>query len=188
MNLKYNLYLAKYLIDIIPKFIHNIKITNESHIILEINNINNFYYLFFFLKNNSILNYQLLMDMCCIHYLKSEYIIIYNCLNIISNHRIFVKIRIFHHYAKLPTISFYYKSAGWLEREVCDMFGIKFAGHIDLRRILTDYGFRGQPLRKTFPLIGFIEIRYDYAKKYLVYEPIEFSQTFRNFENFNPWG
>ena len=188
MNLKYNLYLAKYLIDTIPRVLSKIKITNTNHMIIEIRSINDLFFVCFFLKHHSILKYKMLMDMCCIHYLKSEYHIVYNFLNLKTNHRIFVKVKVFNHYASLPTISFYYKSAGWLEREICDMFGIKFSGHVDLRRILTDYGFRGQPLRKTFPLIGYIEVRYDYAKKYLVYEPIEFSQTFRNFENFNPWG
>lgn len=185
--LKYNLYLAKYLSDLIPKFINKIRIINTTHIIIEISSITYFEYFFFFLKNNSILNYKVLMDMCCVHYLNSNYEIIYNCLSLFMNHRIFIKIKVFNHYERLPSLIFLYKSAGWLEREVHDMFGLGFIGNPDLRRLLTDYGFRGQPLKKTFPLVGFIEIRYDYAKKYIVYEPIEFSQNFRNFENFNPW-
>jgi NADH:ubiquinone oxidoreductase subunit C len=80
-----------------------------------------------------------------------------------------------------------YKSANWLEREVWDLFGVFFSNHPDLRRILTDYGFEGFPLRKDFPLVGFVEVRYDDEKKSIVYEPLSFSQEYRTFAFNSPW-
>ncbi len=80
-----------------------------------------------------------------------------------------------------------YPGAGWFEREAYDMYGILFSGHPDLRRLLTDYGFEGHPLRKDFPLTGFVEVRYDDERKRVVYEPVELKQEFRNFDFLSPW-
>lgn len=87
----------------------------------------------------------------------------------------------------VPSVASIFGSANWFEREVWDMYGIYFEGHPDLRRILTDYGFQGHPLRKDFPLSGFVECRYDPSKKRVVTEPIELTQEFRQFDALSPW-
>ena len=87
----------------------------------------------------------------------------------------------------VPSIAGIFSSANWLEREVWDMYGVYFAGHPDLRRILTDYGFQGHPMRKDFPLSGFVECRYDASKKRVVTEPVELAQEFRAFDFLSPW-
>lgn len=87
----------------------------------------------------------------------------------------------------VPSIIEVFPAANWYEREAYDLFGILFAGHPDLRRILTDYGFTGYPLRKDFPLTGFVEVRYDDAQKRVVYEPVKLTQEFRNFDFLSPW-
>ena len=88
---------------------------------------------------------------------------------------------------EVPSITDIYASSDWYEREVFDMYGIKFSGHRDLRRILTDYGFRGHPLRKDFPLTGYNEVRYDEVRKRVVYEPVSLQQEFRNLDFSSPW-
>ncbi len=87
----------------------------------------------------------------------------------------------------VPSIVGIHSSANWFEREVFDMYGIYFSGHPDLRRILTDYGFSGHPLRKDFPTTGYLEVRYDEAKKQVVYEPTKLSQEYRQFDFLSPW-
>ena len=87
----------------------------------------------------------------------------------------------------MPSATAVFSSAGWYEREVWDLFGIYFAGHPDLRRILTDYGFEGHPLRKDFPLTGYVEVRYDEDQKRVVYEPVKLKQEFRSFDFLSPW-
>ena len=87
----------------------------------------------------------------------------------------------------IPTVTGIYNSANWYEREAWDLFGIAFADHPDLRRILTDYNFDGHPLRKDFPLTGYVEVRYDDEQKRVVYEPVKLSQNFRNFDFLSPW-
>lgn len=184
---KYNIYLIKYLVDCFPAYFSRFEINSLFQLTIHLENCENLHPVLFILKKNTLLNYELLVDICCVHYLNIEYELIYILLNIQNGHRIFIKIKTNHNFANISSVSNLYNSANWLEREVCDMFGLRFTGHKDLRRILTDYGFRGQPLRKDYPLCGFVEVRYDDSKKYLVYEPIELSQNFRNYDGLNPW-
>ncbi len=112
--------------------------------------------------------------------------IVYNLLSIRLNARIRVKVKTDED-TPVPSVVKQFSSAIWLEREVWDMYGIVFDGNDDLRRILTDYGFEGHPLRKDFPLTGYVEMRYDETLKRVVYEPVQLPQDFRVFENLSPW-
>ncbi len=111
---------------------------------------------------------------------------VYNLLSLKHNQRIRVKLDTDED-TPVPTVTGLFSSAGWFEREVWDMFGVVFSDHPDLRRILTDYGFEGHPLRKDFPLTGFVERRYDDEQKRVVYEPVKLTQDFRNFDFLSPW-
>jgi NADH-quinone oxidoreductase subunit C len=112
--------------------------------------------------------------------------IVYHFLSMYQNHRIRVKLGV-RETEMVPSIHAVHPSANWFEREVFDMFGILFSGHPDLRRILTDYGFRGHPLRKDFPTTGYTEVRYDEAQKRVVYEPVSLVQEYRQFDFLSPW-
>ena len=112
--------------------------------------------------------------------------VVYHFLSMYQNHRIRLKCAI-REEESVPSITDVHKSAGWFEREVFDMFGILFSGHPDLRRILTDYGFRGHPLRKDFPTTGYVEVRYDEVEKRVVYEPVTLVQEYRQFDFMSPW-
>ena len=138
-----------------------------------------------YLKTHSNLRYESLIDITCVDYLNRSFRfdIVYNFLSYKLNHRLRIK-TFSSELSFVESLTKVYKSANWLEREVWDLFGVFFSNHPDLRRILTDYGFEGFPLRKDFPLVGFVEVRYDDEKKYVVYEPLEISQEYRAF-NFN---
>lgn len=112
--------------------------------------------------------------------------VVYNLLSLRHNRRARVKVQT-DESSLVPTVTGVYKSAGWFEREVWDLFGVRFSGHPDLRRILTDYGFEGHPLRKDFPLTGYVEVRYDSEQRRVVYEPVKLPQDFRNFDFLSPW-
>ncbi len=112
--------------------------------------------------------------------------LIYHFLSMYKNQRIRVKAMVAEG-AMAPTLTTIHPTANWFEREVFDMFGIIFAGHPDMRRILTDYGFRGYPLRKDFPTTGYTEVRYDEAEKRVVYEPVKLVQDYRQFDFMSPW-
>jgi len=189
MSLKYSILILRYLINCFPGFIENSKLINNNQLLLDLKSKKDLFVFMYFLNKNTLLNYKILVDMCGVHYLqtKVKYEIVYNLLNIKTNHRLFIKVKLDQDYDSIMSMTKLYDSANWLEREVFDMFGLKFINHPDLRRILTDYGFRGHPLKKNFPLSGYIEVRYDDSKKHLVYEPVEFAQNFRNFDIFNPW-
>jgi NADH-quinone oxidoreductase subunit C len=112
--------------------------------------------------------------------------VVYHFLSMYQNHRIRVKLAV-RETDMVPSIHEIHPSANWFEREVFDMFGILFSGHPDLRRILTDYGFRGYPLRKDFPTTGYTEVRYDAVQKRVVYEPVSLVQEYRQFDFLSPW-
>lgn len=136
-----------------------------------------------FLKYHTAAEYTMVADITAVDYPTRDqrFEVVYNLLSVRHNSRIRVKT-----YADeatpVPSITSLYDGANWYEREVYDLFGVFFVGHPDLRRIMTDYGFDGHPLRKDFPLTGYTEIRYDEEKKRIVVEPLELTQAFRNFE------
>jgi len=112
--------------------------------------------------------------------------VVYHLLSMYQNHRICLRVAV-REDEMVPSITPVHPSANWFEREVFDMFGILFSGHPDLRRILTDYGFRGHPLRKDFPTTGYAECRYDEVEKRVVYEPVSLVQEYRQFDFMSPW-
>lgn len=132
--------------------------------------------------------YEMLMDLCGADFpaRPERFEIIYNLLSLSKNRRLRLKVTTDEN-TPVPTVVGVYSTAGWFERECWDLFGVKFAGHPDLRRILTDYGFEGHPLRKDFPLTGYVEVRYDDALKRVVYEPLQLPQDYRNFDFMSPW-
>ena len=152
----------------------------------------NFLNLFTFLKYNLVLNFMQLLDIVIVDKLEmtlekgKRFNFIYVLLSLNNNFRIFISgfLALFE---ALPSVCSLYMSADWLEREIWDMFGIFFVNHPNLRRILTDYGFVGFPLRKDFPLSGYVEIRYDELSKSIVLEPLELTQEFRFFKLENTW-
>lgn len=141
-----------------------------------------------FLKKNSECQFTTLVDITAVDYpgRKKRFDVVYHLLSMNLNQRVRVKVYLAED-EMVPTLVNLFPSANWFEREVFDMYGIPFAGHPDLRRILTDYGFKGHPLRKDFPLTGFNEVRYDEVQKKVVYEPVELVQEFRDFDFESPW-
>jgi NADH-quinone oxidoreductase subunit C len=132
--------------------------------------------------------YQQLMEIAGVDYPSraERFEVVYMLLSLTKNHRILVKVRAAED-TPVPTVTTLWPVAGWLEREVFDMYGVVFDGNTDLRRILTDYGFEGHPQRKDFPLTGYQELRYSEEDKRVVYEPVELAQDFRTFEFMSPW-
>lgn len=141
-----------------------------------------------FLKTDPQCEFQQLVDICGADYPDREdrFDVVYNLLSLKLNQRVRIKIMTPEN-MPVDTVTDIYSTAGWFEREVWDLFGIHFTGHPDMRRILTDYGFEGHPLRKDFPLTGFVELRYDETEKRIVYEPVKLVQDFRNFDFISPW-
>jgi len=129
-----------------------------------------------------------LMDICGADYPEraERFEVIYNLLSLKHNWRIRVKVET-DETSPVPSVTSLYSAAGWFERECWDLYGVAFSDNPDLRRILTDYGFEGHPLRKDFPLTGFVECRYDDEQKRVVYEPVKLVQDFRNFDFMSPW-
>ena len=141
-----------------------------------------------FLKSNDLCKFRQLIDIAGIDYPEEEkrFKLIYLLLSHENNLRIKISIN-FEMTKQIPSITKIFPSANWMEREVFDMYGIKFKNHPDLRRILTDYNFKGHPLRKDFPLTGFNEVRYSEKEKKVVYEPVKLEQNYRNFDFSSPW-
>lgn len=140
------------------------------------------------LRDDVVTHFRQLVDITAVDYPAREqrFEVVYNLLSLSQNTRLRIKVATDEH-TPVDSVTGVFSSAGWLEREVWDMYGIVFTGHPDLRRVLTDYGFEGHPLRKDFPLSGFVEVRYDEEAARVVYEPVSFQQDFRVFENLSPW-
>jgi NADH-quinone oxidoreductase subunit C len=140
------------------------------------------------LRDTPGLEYQQLMEIAGVDYPDNpeRFEVNYHLLSLTRNRRIRIKVRT-DEVTPVPTVTTLWPVAGWLEREVFDLYGVTFAGNSDLRRILTDYGFEGHPLRKDFPLTGYTEMRYSEAEKRVVYEPVSLSQDFRAFDFLTPW-
>jgi NADH-quinone oxidoreductase subunit C len=141
-----------------------------------------------FLRTDSACRFSSLVDITAIDHPEraQRFDVVYHFLSMYQNHRIRLKAAVDED-EMVPSIHTIHPSANWFEREVFDMFGILFSGHPDLRRILTDYGFRGHPLRKDFPTTGYTEVRYDEAQKRVVYEPVKLVQEYRQFDFMSPW-
>lgn len=147
-----------------------------------LNHRKNLLLVLFFLRDHTNCQYKVLSDLTAVDYpfKLNRFEVVYQLVSVRYNHRLILKCSV-ECTSSLPSITQVFSAANWYEREVFDMFGIFFSNHPDLRRILTDYGFEGNPLRKDFPLSGYTETRYDFEKKRIVCEPLEFSQDFRGF-------
>ena len=132
--------------------------------------------------------YQQLMEMAGVDYpdRAERFEVVYMLLSVTKNHRLLVKVNAAEN-TPVPTVTTLWPNAGWLEREVFDMYGVIFDGNKDLRRILTDYGFEGHPFRKDFPLTGYVELRYSQEQGRVVYEPVKLNQDLRQFDFMSPW-
>lgn len=141
-----------------------------------------------FLKTNQTCAFSTLVDITAVDYPEraKRFDVVYHLLSMYQNHRIRLRLAC-REEDMVQSITEVYPAANWFEREVFDMFGILFSGHPDLRRILTDYGFRGHPLRKDFPTTGYTEVRYDEVQKRVVYEPVSLVQEYRQFDFMSPW-
>lgn len=141
-----------------------------------------------FLRTDTTCRFSSLVDITAVDYPQrpERFDMVYHFLSMYRNQRIRVKVAV-REDDLVPSLIDIHPSANWFEREVFDMFGILFSGHPDLRRLLTDYGFRGHPLRKDFPTTGYVEVRYDEVQKRVVYEPVRLVQEYRQFDFMSPW-
>ncbi|HEX5079468.1 MAG TPA: NADH-quinone oxidoreductase subunit C [Geminicoccaceae bacterium] len=141
-----------------------------------------------YLRDEPNCQFKLLLDVCGVDYPEREerFEVVYHLLSPRQNQRIRVKLRT-GETAPVPSVTGVFASAMWYEREAWDMFGIYFSDHPDLRRLLTDYGFEGHPLRKDFPQTGYVEVRYDDEQKRVVYEPVRLREEWRSFDFLSPW-
>ncbi|MEP4197370.1 MAG: NADH-quinone oxidoreductase subunit C [Aliishimia sp.] len=141
-----------------------------------------------FLKTDPNCKFSTLIDITAVDYpgRAKRFDVVFHFLSMYQNHRIRLRVAV-REDDLVPSITSVHPSANWFEREIFDMFGILFSGHPDLRRLLTDYGFRGFPLRKDFPTTGYTEVRYDEVQKRVVYEPVSLVQEYRQFDFMSPW-
>ena len=141
-----------------------------------------------FVRDDANCLMKICADVCGVDYPEREqrFEVVYNLLNMKHNLRLRLKVKTDED-TQVPSVSGIWPTANWFEREVWDMYGVFFSDHPDLRRILTDYGFEGHPLRKDFPLTGYVEMRYDDDKGRCVYEPVKLAQDFRKFDFLSPW-
>ena len=184
-----NFFLKKYVLllkTILKTVVKQIRLKNND---IEIKTTpNNIRGALYFFQTHTLCQYKQLIDMACSDVLGKmrRFSINYLLLSIRFNARLTLVLKT-NEVLSLPSIAFLYRSANWLEREIWDLFGVFFDLHPDLRRILTDYGFNGHPLRKDFPLTGFLELYYNDSIKRLNYEPVELAQEYRTFTVQSPW-
>jgi len=178
--------LEKYINSELSSKIHNSAINNDE-LLIEVGE-NDLTEVVQFVKSNEKLKFRQLIDIAGVDYPEEEkrFNLIYLFLSHENNSRLKLLVK-FETSQAINSITKIFPSANWMEREVFDMYGIKFKNHPDLRRILTDYGFKGHPLRKDFPLTGFNEVRYSEKEKKVVYEPVKLEQNYRNFDFESPW-
>jgi NADH-quinone oxidoreductase subunit C len=141
-----------------------------------------------YLRDNGRCQFEVLIDICGVDYPARErrFDVVYHLLSVRQNQRVRVSLET-DETTPVPSVIGVFPAANWYEREAYDMYGMPFSGHPDLRRLLTDYGFEGHPLRKDFPLSGYVEVRYDDEQKRVVYEKVRLTQEFRNFDFESPW-
>jgi NADH/F420H2 dehydrogenase subunit C len=177
-----------YILNVLKKYLKKIIILG-NFVRFELDSLEKLSIVLNFLKKHSKTKFNILVDIACVDFLnfKSDrFLMNYLLLSCSYNSRLTISFWL-NEKDIIQSSTNVFSGANWLEREVWDMYGIFFYNHPDLRRILTDYGFSGYPFRKDFPLNGFFEIRYDENKQYLVYEPIELTQTFRFYDFLNPF-
>ena len=178
------------LVDLIKSIMNfcEYEITNEKNEISILIKKEDLISTLMFLKDNPSISMESLIDITAIDYPGNEkrFTLVYNLLSVSKNFRIKVKTKT-NEDNPVCSVTEVFPCANWYEREVWDLFGIRFSGHPDLRRILTDYDFDGHPLRKDFPLTGFIQVRFDDELGKVVNEPVKLDQEFRNFDNLSPW-
>ena len=141
-----------------------------------------------YLRDDPACQFKMLVDICGVDFPERarRFDVVYNLLSLTGNRRIRVKVRT-NEETPVPSVVSVFRAAGWYERETWDLYGVAFSDHPDLRRLLTDYGFDGHPLRKDFPLTGHVEVRYDDEQKRVVYDRVKLSQDFRTFDFLSPW-
>lgn len=181
--------LMNYILSLFPYYLNETVILkyDEDSVVFVVRK-ENLILLLNFLKNHYWLKFKTLISITAIDFLDRDerFEINYFLLSHKLNKRVIIRVTT-DEIRPVPSITSIYKSANWYEREVWDLFGVYFSDHPDLRRILTDYGFEGFPFRKDFPQTGYVEVRYDDQKKYVLYEPIEFTQEFRYYDFMTPW-
>lgn len=178
--------IVNYVYKIVPNNIYNI-IIEKGYVLININKKQTQQIMYVLSKSLFILSNSLI-DLFGVDYpiKRNRFQVNYYLLSVMYNIRLLVRVTVFKE-ESLMTITNIYKSGGWLEREVWDMYGIFFNNNLDLRRILTDYGFEGFPLRKDYPLLGFFQIRFDMEASHVVYERVNVAQELRMFEYLSPW-
>jgi NADH:ubiquinone oxidoreductase subunit C len=187
MKLKFYTYFFNYIAKLLNKYIIKITIQN-SFLKIELLDVSKINIVLTILKKHCFFSFKILSDICCVDHLQNirrRFELNYILLSIKYSFRLSLSIFL-NEIDVIQSSTVIFSGANWLEREVFDMFGIFFSKHKDLRRILTDYGFEGFPLRKDFPLNGFFEVRYDEDKQFLLYEHIELMQGFRFYDFFSP--
>lgn len=178
--------LGGYITDALPKEVQSVLVEHDELMLLV--HTDGITRVLAFLRDDANCLFKQLVDLCGVDYPEREhrFDVVYNLLSLSHNQRIRVKIQT-DEVTPVASVIEVFSSAGWYEREAWDMYGILFADNPDLRRIMTDYGFEGHPLRKDFPLTGYVEVRYDENLKRVVNQPVSLVQDFRNFDFMSPW-